>query len=59
MTTEIIKTSSRSVEEIRNMSKDQLEQYAENKSKENFDKDYFFEIVNGVLNCQCCNKWNI
>lgn len=34
MTTEIIKTSSRSVEEICNMSKDQLEQYAENKSKE-------------------------
>ena len=45
MTTEIIKTSSRSVEEIRNMSKDQLEQYAENKSKEILSLIYHTEHI--------------
>lgn len=32
--------------------KEQVEDFLDSVEQENFDKDYFFEIVNGVLNCQ-------
>ena len=32
--------------------KEQVEDFLDSLEQENFDKDYFFEIVNGVLNCQ-------
>lgn len=31
--------------------KEQVEDFLESLGQENFDKDYFFEIVNGVMNC--------
>ena len=32
--------------------KEQVEDFLDSVERENFDKDYFFEIINGVLNCQ-------
>jgi N utilization substance protein B len=32
--------------------KEQVEAFLDSLEPENFDKNYFFEIVNGVLNCQ-------
>lgn len=32
--------------------KEQVEDFLDSIEEENFDKNYFFEIVNGVLNCQ-------
>ena len=32
--------------------KGQVEDFLDSLEPENFDKNYFFEIVNGVLNCQ-------
>ncbi len=32
--------------------KEQVEDFLDSLQPENFDKNYFFEIVNGVLNCQ-------
>lgn len=32
--------------------KEQVEDFLDSIEQENFDKNYFFEIVNGVLNCQ-------
>ena len=32
--------------------KEQVEDFLESVNEENFDKNYFFEIINGVLNCQ-------
>lgn len=32
--------------------KEQVEDFLESLEPDNFDKNYFFEIVNGVLNCQ-------
>lgn len=31
--------------------KEQVEDFLDSLGEENFDKDYFFEIVNGVMNC--------
>lgn len=32
--------------------KEQVEDFLDSLQPDNFDKNYFFEIVNGVLNCQ-------
>ena len=32
--------------------KEQVEDFLDSLEPDNFDKNYFFEIVNGVLNCQ-------
>ena len=32
--------------------KEQVEDFLDSVERENFDKDYFIEIINGVLNCQ-------